>query len=199
VRSRIFLAQKKFPEALDSAMKARNLEPDRAGYHLNLALIRFASSDPVSAIEASKYVARRWTLTDRFEALTLLAWFRSQSKMPASTEQAAEESALGTDIASLKRFEGVVDSVSCEKSKPLLLTLRQGEKRQKFQPDKDLKGLGFGDTLWYGTDHFDPCHHTPGLNAVVWYVPQSENETLPVTFVEFHDDALAIPQSAAAP
>jgi tetratricopeptide (TPR) repeat protein len=197
IRSRVFVAEQKFPEALESAMKARNLEPDRAGYHLNLAQIRFLSGDAGSALQISKYVARRWTGTDRFEGLALLAAIREQAKIPPSSDESDEEATLAAETASLTRAEGVVESVLCEKSKPFELTLRQGEKRMKFQSGRSLKGMGFADTIWYGHDRFDPCRHTAGLNAIAWYSPQAATEPIGLEFLEFHDDALSTPQAPA--
>ena len=49
-----------------------------------------ACGDPASAVQIARYVARRWTTTDRFEALALLTWLRSQAKEPASSEESAE-------------------------------------------------------------------------------------------------------------
>ncbi len=40
-----------------------------------------------------------------------------------------------------------------------------------FVPDKGII-IGFSDTLWWGEDHFSPCHHLTGHPAVLVYKPQ---------------------------
>jgi hypothetical protein len=43
--------------------------------------------------------------------------------------------------------------------------------------------IGYSDTLWYGSDHFSPCHHLEGLRAVVRY-KANEDQTVAGDWVE---------------
>lgn len=89
-----------------------------------------------------------------------------------------------------KAVEGVVKSVTCEKSKPMELVLQSGDKTLNFRNGKAY-GMGFSDTLWYGTDHFNPCHHLEGMSAVVRFNapsgPAGENE---MRWLEIRDELI---------
>jgi hypothetical protein len=65
--------------------------------------------------------------------------------------------------------EGSVKSTYCgDKARPASLTIESGGKPLTFDTSgKHL--IGYSDTLWYGTDHFSPCHQLEGLRAIVRY------------------------------
>jgi hypothetical protein len=92
--------------------------------------------------------------------------------------------------------EGIVESVHCEKSKPLEIVLRSGDKSSNFKSGKKF-GMGFSDTLWYGEDHFNECYHIEGMNAVVRYAPSADqNGENEMRWLEIRDEL--IPTSGAA-
>ena len=48
---------------------------------------------------------------------------------------------------------------------------------------------GFSDTLWFGSDHYNPCFHMAGLRAVVRYKPATDKSyTGDAANVGFRDD-----------
>ena len=60
--------------------------------------------------------------------------------------------------------------------------------------------LGFADTIWYGGDHFNFCHHVEGLRAVVHYRPPSDTTYAgDVAEIEIRDDFLAPLTEASQP
>jgi hypothetical protein len=65
-----------------------------------------------------------------------------------------------------------VKSTRCENGKPMEL-LQSGDKELAFLAGGP-HGIGFSDTVWYGEDLFDGCHHLAGFKAVVRYKPSSD-------------------------
>lgn len=148
--------------ALAVARKAEQLEPALAGYHLLSGQIMLRLGRGGEAAALAKYVAERWSGSDRDEALEL--WNRVPAAQRPAGEQAAETVPEGTQA-----LQGRVRSSNC------------GDKDQgmTFLIDHDGQGLnfhgkgawsgGFSDTIWYGEDHFTYCHHIEGLRVVVRY------------------------------
>ena len=84
--------------------------------------------------------------------------------------------------------EGVIESVSCEKAKPKQLVLETGDKTLHFRVGKTY-GMGFTDTLWYGEDHFNPCHHLEGMKAVIRYkASPDQNDDNELRWLEIRDE-----------
>ena len=69
--------------------------------------------------------------------------------------------------------EGRIKSASCsDTDNGTSLVLESGGQSLTFRG----KGFvtGFSDTLWYGADHFDRCHHLEGRRAVIRYRPAAD-------------------------
>jgi len=65
--------------------------------------------------------------------------------------------------------EGEVKAVSCsDKDEAFAFVVDQGGKVLTFHRKGGFV-TGFSDTIWYGGDHFDLCHHLAGLRAIVHY------------------------------
>jgi hypothetical protein len=63
------------------------------------------------------------------------------------------------------------------------------------------KGLfpgGFSDTIWYGADHFNFCHHLEGMRAMVRYRPASDASYAgEIVEIDIRNDLREVPQQAA--
>lgn len=167
-RSRIYVRQRKLAEALAAALRAEKLEPDRAGYHTQVAEILLLERDVPGAIRAANYVAGRWLGPDGAEALSALNRARRLGGIPATPEEQAEEAkdlayASGTTAA-----EGIIESVSCIQQGIIEVVLSSEGKDLAFRPAKNF-GLAWSDTVWFGSDHFNPCFHLKGMKAVARY------------------------------
>jgi hypothetical protein len=154
--------------ALAMARKAERLEPSRAGYHLLSGEILLRLKKGKEAAELAKFVAERWTGPDHNEAVAL--W----NRIPAA-DRPADATVVEEVEEQSKAAEGVVRSVTCGEKGKREVVLESGDQRMVFQ-SKGRQMIGFSDTLWYGTDHFDFCHHVEGMHAVIRYRPPVGNE-----------------------
>ena len=154
--------------ALAMARKAEQLEPSRAGYHLLSGEILLRLKKGKEAAELAKFVAERWTGPDHNEAVAL--W----NRIPAA-DRPADATVVEEVEEQSKAAEGVVRSVTCGEKGKREVVLESGDQRMVFQ-SKGRQMIGFSDTLWYGTDHFDFCHHVEGMHAVIRYRPPVGNE-----------------------
>jgi tetratricopeptide (TPR) repeat protein len=199
VRSQIYVHQKKLQEAFNSSVQAQQLEPDRAGYRTNTAAILLLGRNYPAALKLATAIAARWDDSDSAEALAVAAQARRLAKIEQSAEEKTQEDKEMEYSKDTIAVEGIIQSVQCEKSKPMELVLQSGEKASKFHNGKSF-GVGFSDTLWYGEDHFNSCHHIEGMNALVRYVHSSgstdENE---MRWLEIRDELIpsSLPASQA--
>lgn len=190
--SRVCLQEHRNAEALKAALRGQHLEPDRAGYALNVARIILLLGDKPQAAEIAAYVARRWWGPDRAEALDLLA----SAEAPGSKPDVP-----GLDYAeNTQAVTGTIESVTCAKpgdgANETQLVLRTADGSLNFQ--SKAFGAGFSDTLWYGTDHFNVCHHLSGLTAVVRYKPGPDpHSPAEFTWLEVRDNPNISISSAA--
>jgi hypothetical protein len=101
----------------------------------------------------------------------------------------------GTQIA-----RGTLLSVSCDgKEQSLSLTIQTSDGTLTFRRARSYL-IGYSDTLWFGSDHFTPCHHVDGLRAVVRYKPATEKQTSGEWVeLELREDLPAAPDKANAP
>ena len=156
--SKIYMRQGDLPKALTMSMKAEELAPHLAGYHLLSGEILRRMGDPGDASAYASYVAERWKGVDRDEALEL--WER----VPAKFRRGFVSPDTGQGKG-LQRAEGIVQTTNCQGT-GLAITLDLGGKVRTFKSTRSP--IGFSDTLWYG-DHFTPCFNLKGLRAVVHY------------------------------
>ncbi len=172
-RSQIYVQQGKLQDAYNTSVQAQHLEPDRGGYLTNSAAILLLGRNYAAALRVAKTVAVRWYDSDSAEALAVADQARRLGKIEQSPEEKTEEDGEMEYAKDTTAVEGVVQSVHCEKSKPMEIVLRSGDKLLNFRSGK-MFGLGFSDTLWYGEDHFSGCFHLDGMNALVRYTPSPE-------------------------
>jgi tetratricopeptide (TPR) repeat protein len=195
VRSQILAEEGKLQDAYNIALEGQRLEPDRAGYVTRLAAILLLGHNYPAAVKTGSLVVSRWTYNDGAEAIAVIDEARRLGKIDPTAAEQAQESDEMKYAQDTMAAEGIVKSVSCEKSKPLELVLQSGDQELKFQGSQ--YGAGFTDTLWYGKDHFNPCHHIEGLRAVVRHKPSGDqppkNE---MKWLEIRDSL--VPSSAPA-
>lgn len=174
VESEIYAREGKLPEAVSAALTARQLEPDRAGYHTNAAAMLLLRHDYGNAIKLASYAARRFVATDSAEALDMLAEARKLAGIQPSAEEQSEESDLMKYAADTVAVRGTIASVTCgdpnKSNSEMTVTIDTGDKKMEFRPGKEF-GAGFSDTVWFGRDHFNLCHRVVGYPAVARYKP----------------------------
>jgi hypothetical protein len=160
-------------EALRLSLNAEDLEPWRAGYHIQTGQILVRMGRGPDAASIAQYVATRWFGPDHNEAVEL--W----NGVPADQRPAGDPP---TEVApkDTQQVEGTIKSVDCgdpqnpkDLPHPLILLLDHGGQTLTFR-EKQGFGGGFSDTLWYGEDHFGYCHNLEGLRALVQYRPPSD-------------------------
>lgn len=186
VRSQISVRQGKLQNALELALRAQKLEPDRAGYLSNVAEILLLSHDYPESVEIARAVAGRWTASDSAEALTIVAQARRLGGIQPAAEELAQEASEMKYAEGTLPAEGIVGSVTCDKSRLMELTLQTGSESVNFRAGKTYE-MGFTDTLWYGEDHFDACHHIEGMKAVVRYNVSSNGDN-ELRWLEIRDE-----------
>jgi tetratricopeptide (TPR) repeat protein len=196
VRSQVYVQEGNLQDAYNTSVQAQRLEPDRAGYLTNTAAILLLGRNYPSAVRIADSVALRWEDSDGAEALAVADRARRNGKIEQTPDEKAEEDREMEYAKETTPVEGIVESVHCEKSKPLEIVLRSGDKSLNFKSGKKF-GMGFSDTLWYGEDHFNECYHIEGMNAVVRYAPSADqNGENEMRWLEIRDEL--IPTSGAA-
>lgn len=189
-RSQILVQQGKLQDAYNIAVQSERLEPDRGGYFTNSAAILVIGRNYPAAIKTASMVATRWSDSDSAEALAVVAQARRQGKIEQTADQKADEDREMEYAKDTTAVEGIIESTHCEKSKPLEIVLRSGDKSLNFKTGKAF-GMGFSDTLWYGEDHFTPCYHIEGMNALVRYTPSTEQSGVTeMRWLEIRDELI---------
>ena len=155
-----------------AAMTAAKAEQGRAGYWSQWARVRLARGDAKGAAEIARYVAERWTATDRDQAIEI--WKEAVAKDPKLGEKPLE---VTSDAPEGSAASGIIADVKCEEKKPLDLSLKTGD-RVLHLSSEEGKGfrMGWEDTIWFGSDHFSLCHHVQGRQAKVVYKPVGEDK-----------------------
>jgi hypothetical protein len=86
-----------------------------------------------------------------------------------------------------------------EKKQGMLLTIQNSDGTHTFRGTSSYV-IGYSETLWFGKDHFTPCHHLDGLRAIVRYKPATEKQTSGEWVeLELREDLLATPDKSSAP
>lgn len=189
--ARLAIRQNDLKAALACSRKAEELEPFRAGYHLQTGEILLRMGRNAEAANFAKFVADHWEGPDHNEAMGL--WNRvPESQRPASdpiTESAPKDT---------QEMEGKILSVTCRKNDDWSFNLDRNGQIVSFHPAAAFS-FGFSDTLWYGEDHITLCHHLEGLRAVVHYKPPANiSYAGDIAELEIRDDLQASPAAAAA-
>ena len=162
------LFEGKDERALVMSRKAEELEPSRSGYHLLTGELLLRLHHDQEAGEIAKFVAERWHGPDHNEAVAL--W----NRIPVASRPADAVVVPEVEEQS-KSAEGKVQSVTCDEKGKREVELKNGDELLTFR-SKGRQLVGYSDTLWYGSDHFNLCHHVEGLHAVVRYRPPVGNE-----------------------
>ncbi|HTT22862.1 MAG TPA: TonB C-terminal domain-containing protein [Candidatus Sulfotelmatobacter sp.] len=155
--------------ALQISRKAEQLEPSLAGYHLLTGQVLKRVGKTADAGAYAKFVADRWIGSDHDEAVEL--W----NSLPAADRPQLQPSE--TELSDIEKgaqiSEGKIKLVSCgDADNERSLVLEDNGHALTFRG----KGFvtGFSDTLWYGEDHFDLCHHLEGRRVMVRYRPTAD-------------------------
>ena len=163
--SRLAFHEGDLAAALLMSRKAEELEPSLAGYHLLSGQILRRMGKGTDAAASAQFVADRWIGPDHNEAVEL--W----NSVPAAERGEAIFAVAPKDSEAV---EGQVKAIVCsEKEQEWSLVLDKGSRSLTFHK-KGPFATGFSDTIWYGGDHFNHCHHIEGLRAIVHYRPPAD-------------------------
>jgi hypothetical protein len=174
--SRLALRAGNLNEALRLSLKAEDLEPWRAGYHLQTGQILLRLGRYSEAAGIAQYVAPRWFGPDHNEAVEL--W----NDIPVAQRPAGDPLSEFVPQDS-QQAEGIVKSVDCgnpqdpkNPAHPMIVVLDLGGQALTFH-QKQGQGFegGFSDTLWYGEDHFEYCHNLERQRGIIFYRPPSDS------------------------
>ena len=162
--ARLAIREGDLQSALILSRKAEEMEPSLAGYRLLSGQILHRMGKNAEAAAAAQFVADRWISADHNEAVELWNSIPSADRPNAEVkvEPAGKDALL---------VEGKVKSVSCgEKPQDwAAFVLDKDGNSMLFHHKTQYEGVGFSDTIWYGSDHFNPCHHLEGLRAIIYY------------------------------
>jgi Tfp pilus assembly protein PilF len=192
--ARLWLRKNDLNIAFAVSRKAEQLEPARAGYHLQSGQILLRMGKASDAATFARYVAQRWPGADHDEAVEL--W----NAVPAEQRPAGDAPTIDMP-KDTQSVEGTVKSVRCSpqtQEQGLSLVLDAGGQLLTFHT-KGAFGSGFSDTIWYGADHFSLCHHIEGMRAVVRYLkPSDANFAGDLAEIEIREDLPQPPNTATA-
>ena len=179
--ARLAVRQGDMTMAYGYSRKAEDLEPFRAGYHVQTGQILLRMGKGPMAANYAKYVADRWFGSDHNEAWEL--WTSVPEAERPATEPIAESTPKDTQEVS-----GKIKSVACGKEEDWSFNLERDGQTLTFRR-KGGFNFGFSDSLWYGEDHITLCHHLEGLRSIVHYRPSSNNAYVgDVVEIEIRDD-----------
>ncbi len=170
--SKAYLKVGSMAEADSAARRASDLEPGRAGYYAHWAKIKLAMGKYKEAADLARYVAERWYATDRDQAIEIWGQVAEKDEKvrarPLSVKSDAPEGASAI---------GVVTAVRCNPGMGPAFELQTGEQKLRLvlAAGRNIK-IGFDDTLWYGSDHFNICHHLVGQRMAVVYEPSGPEQ-----------------------
>jgi hypothetical protein len=180
--ARRYIREKNFERAATAAVKAQQLSPGRAGYHLLIGNILHALGRDSEAAAVARYVADRWQGLNHDEAAEL--W---RKLSPASRQGAdiVKRPALpGTRVKS-----GRIASLRCNEKDQTMTMVIDGAPLT-FRTSDEKTNIEFSDTLWFGADHFNVCSHLDGLRAEIQYMPASSSSRISGALMQFdiYDD-----------
>jgi Peptidase MA superfamily len=179
--SRLAVRQGDLTMAFGYSRKAEDLEPFRAGYHLQTGQILLRMGKGQMAANFAKYVADRWYGSDHNEAWEL--WQSVPESQRPGSEPITEWAPKDT-----QKVSGSIKSVACGKEEDWSFNLEHDGQTLTFHP-KGGFNFGFSDSLWYGEDHITLCHHLEGLRSIVHYRPPSNSTYFgDIAEIEIRDD-----------
>jgi tetratricopeptide (TPR) repeat protein len=187
--ARLALRQGNLGTAFVYSRKAEDLEPFRAGYHLQTGQILLRMGKVSDAANFAKYVAEHWYGSDHNEALEL--WNEIPKSQRPPSDPMAESAPKDT-----REAEGHIRSVTCDNQGNWTLDLDQDGRISTFHGKSDT-AYGFSDTLWYGEDHITLCHHLEGLRVIVHFKSAADPSYAgDAAEIEIRDDLPALPMPA---
>ena len=181
-------------KAVAAMSKASQLEPSRAGYELALAKLLAQIGRPRDAGSIAKYIADRWVGSDHDEAVEV--WNLVPLDQRTELKQVTAKFEDG-----VQEIQGIVKASACAEEgtdRRATLTISKGGKDMLFQPTKRFRA-GFSDTIWYGRDHFSPCHHIEGLRAVVRFKPGDGKGPNDIQELQVRVDLPVTPSQGSSP
>jgi tetratricopeptide (TPR) repeat protein len=191
--ARLMVRQGNYPYALSLARKAESLEPSRPGYHLFVGRILHALGRDEEAVKEASFVGERWRGPAQDEALEVWNSIPAQKRPP-------DVFVVPEILPGIQTMQGILVSLNCgEKKQGMLLTIRNSDGTRSFRGTSSYV-IGYSETLWFGKDHFTPCHHLGGLRAIVRYKPSPEKQANDEwTELELHEDFPAAPDKSRTP
>jgi len=199
--ARLAVRQGNLKEALRLSLKAEDLDPWQAGYHVQTGQILLRLGRGAEAAEVARYVTQQWNGADHNEAVEL--WNDVPADQRPAGDPPNEQRPDNT-----QQVEGIVKSTDCdykpvgkkatEELSGFVLTLDHAGETLTFREKGFMKG-GYSDTIWYGHDHFGWCHNVDGFRMVVNYRPPSNSMySGDLVSIELRND-LPTPPSGASP
>ncbi len=183
--ARLALRQDDPTTAFGLSRKAEELDPWLAGYHLLTAQALLRMGRDAEAASFSEYVAERWFGPDHDEAVAL--WNSIPVAHRPNGVSLTETLPQGT-----QSITGTIKSVTCGGPEKQLGFVVDDHGRQLTFHTKGPFAMGFSDTIWYGEDHFNLCHHLEGMRTVVRYrAPADGTYTGDAAEIEIRDDLIA--------
>lgn len=193
--ARLAIREDDLNSALAVSRQAEEREPSLAGYHLLTGQILLRMGKGADAATFAKFVADRWIGPDRDEAVEL--W----NSVPAAQRPAAESIAEMVP-KDTQGVEGTVKSITCGDQNRWALVIDHDGHLLTFHRKGGFVS-GFSDSIWYGGDHFDLCHHIEGMRAVLRYrAPSDASYAGDIVEIGIRDDLpqpLKITDGGAAP
>jgi Tfp pilus assembly protein PilF len=170
--------------------RAEQLEPTRAGYHILSGEILRRLGREKEAASFARFVAERWPGADHDEAVEL--WNALSEEYRAAGDP-LKESALKDTLS----IDGHVTAVKCgEKGVQPEFGITRDGKLFSFRAKRPFSA-GFSDTIWYGEDHFNLCHHLEGMRAIIRYRPTPDSTyTGDIAEIEVRDELPAATKTA---
>ena len=177
-----YVREKNFERAVNAAVKAQQLGPSRAGYHLLIGNILHAVGRDNEAAAVARYVADRWQGLNHDEAAEL--WQKLSPGARQGADIAKRPALPGTHMKS-----GRIASLRCNDKDQTMTVVIDGAPLT-FRTNDDKTNIEFSDTLWFGADHFNVCRHLDGLRAEIQYAPSSGSSRISGTLMQFdiYDD-----------
>ena len=189
--ARLAVRQNDLNAALRYSMRAETLEPSRAGYHTLSGQILLRLRRGKEAAEYAKFVADRWFGADHNEAVEL--WNHvPESDRPAGTVVS------DWNPKETQRAEGTLKDIVCGDKTKWTLSLDQNGQTLAFHQMGAFL-WGYSDTIWYGRDHINLCHHMQGRRTIVYYKPAGDSSYAgDAVEIEVRDDLPPVQASPSA-
>jgi hypothetical protein len=145
------------------------------------------------AIKEASFVGERWRGPDQDEALELWNSIPAEKRPPDAF--VVPEILPGTQTA-----HGTLLSVNCDgKEQSLSVTIQNPDGTLTFRGTRSYL-IGYSDSIWFGSDHFTPCHHLDGLRAIVRYKRATDKQVAGEWMeLELRDDLPTPPEKSSTP